>query len=144
MHPAMQALIKTKWELFGRLGASGGFLVHFIYVCLWTLLAVTLPRDANYYTKKHWRLYWRLPLEVLSVFMTFYFILKVSYSSWQLCEFLIVSPEGKIYIWPYFEWVSFGPWWNPFNTFNGHIFPQLITWSGCLFLIATVSESDLN
>ena len=54
-HPAMQELIKTKWRLFGRLGASGAFTFHFAYVCLWTVLAVTLPRDGAYYTKDHYR-----------------------------------------------------------------------------------------
>ena len=76
MHPAMQQLIKAKWHLFGKYGASAQFIFHLAYVVIWTLLAVFLPRDGNFY--ENGGVYWRLPLEILSVVLTFYFIISVS------------------------------------------------------------------
>lgn len=76
MHPVMQNLIKEKWNTFGRLGAIISASIHFIYIMIWTMLAIFIPRDKKYYggTGK----YWRIPLELLGVLLTLYFIFLVS------------------------------------------------------------------
>ena len=84
MHPVMQRLIKTKWEMYGQFGASVVFIIHFSYVLIWTLLGIFLPRDMDYYSTDTITggAYWRLPLEILNVVVTICFIMKV----WPLLE----------------------------------------------------------
>eukprot|EP00111_Clytia_hemisphaerica_P011884 TCONS_00034914-protein len=73
MHPVMQRLIKEKWNKFGRFGAIIAASIHLIYIMIWTMLAIFIPRDGNYYGGSE--KYWRIPLELMGVLMTLYFIL---------------------------------------------------------------------
>ena len=76
MHPVMQHLIKEKWNQFGKFGAIIAAGIHFTYIMIWTFLAIFIARDGNYYDGTD--AYWRIPLELLGVLMTMYFILMVS------------------------------------------------------------------
>ena len=75
MHPVMQQLIKQKWNKFGKLGALLGAFIHIIYIMIWTWLAIFLPRGNESYYKKG--IYWKIPIELIAVLLTFYFIFKV-------------------------------------------------------------------
>lgn len=77
MHPVIQQLITTKWEQFGQYSVVFKMSVYLTYLVVWTVLAGLLPDDGDYYSKKDNRLYWRLPLEVLCIVLTFYFLVKV-------------------------------------------------------------------
>ena len=57
-------------------GAVIAASIHFFYIMVWTLLAVFLPRNGKYYDDGIW---WKIPLELLGVVLTLYFILKVCY-----------------------------------------------------------------
>ena len=74
----MQHLIQQKWNQFGRLGAIIAASIHFLYIMIWTMLAIFIPRDKNYYGGAD--KYWRIPVEILGVVMTLYFILTVNIS----------------------------------------------------------------
>lgn len=76
MHPVMQNLIKEKWNTFGRLGAIIAASIHFVYIMIWTMLAIFIPRDGTYYDGTE--AYWRIPVELMGVLLTLYFILTVS------------------------------------------------------------------
>lgn len=76
MHPVMQQLIKEKWNKFGKWGAVIDASIHFFYILIWTFLGIFLPKDGKYYSKP--RIYWSLPLELLGVLLTLYFLLHVS------------------------------------------------------------------
>lgn len=73
MHPVMQRLIKEKWHHFGRFGAIIAAGIHLLYIMIWTMLAIFIPRDGDYYGGSN--KYWRIPLELLGVLLTLYFIL---------------------------------------------------------------------
>ena len=74
MHPVMQQLIRTKWNLFGKVGAAIEFTIHLIFCIVWTVLGIFLNRNGDYYGTGA---YWRIPIESFGVCITFFFILKV-------------------------------------------------------------------
>lgn len=83
MHPVMQQLIKQKWNKFGKWGAVIDAGIHFLYILIWTILGIQLPKAdgdtvPEYYSAP--RLYWSIPLEVFGVLLTLYFLLHVSNS----------------------------------------------------------------
>lgn len=82
----MQQLIKTKWNLFGKLGAIIEFSIHLVFCVVWTVLGVFDPRDGDYYEENEGK-YWRIPTEALGVFIAFIFILKVSFLFSNFFEF---------------------------------------------------------
>ncbi len=60
MHPVMQRLIGVKWQMYGKWGAIVDLVLNLIYTILWTVLAVTLPKQGeNLYSplkSNAWRL----------------------------------------------------------------------------------------
>ena len=92
MHPVMQQLIKTKWLLFGRLGASVEFIIHLIFCIVWSVLGILLPRDGLYYGKDG--INWRVPVEIFGVFLTLFFILKVRFANILLSVLFKFSLKG--------------------------------------------------
>jgi len=87
MHPVMQRLIKEKWNQFGRFGAIIAAGIHFVYIMIWTFLAIFIARDGKHYEGTD--IYWRMPLELIGVLLTLYFILMVSLTPFSF-------PVGKI------------------------------------------------
>ena len=78
MHPVIQQLIRTKWEQFGQYKVVFKISVYLLYLSLWTILAGLLPENpGDIYTTKANTVYWRLPLEVLCMGLTLYFLIKV-------------------------------------------------------------------
>ena len=78
MHPVMQQLISTKWDLFGKWASIFAAGFHFVYIMIWTWLAIFLPSDGKTFYKPISKYWWRLCLELLGCLMTLYFIAKVS------------------------------------------------------------------
>lgn len=71
----MQQLIKTKWNLYGKIGSVIGASIHLLYIMIWTSLAIVLPGDGNYYGGGNW---WRIPIELIGVLMTLIFVARVN------------------------------------------------------------------
>lgn len=78
MHPVMQQLIKTKWNLYGKIGSVIGASIHLLYIMIWTSLAIVLPGDGNYYGGGNW---WRIPIELIGVLMTLIFVARQIWES---------------------------------------------------------------
>lgn len=78
MHPVFRKLIDVKWRRFGKTRCLLQVALHVIFVIIWTIVGVTLPRDYQYYQpiKERW---WNVVLESIVVLWTFYFIFLVSY-----------------------------------------------------------------
>ncbi|XP_065664110.1 transient receptor potential cation channel subfamily A member 1 [Hydra vulgaris] len=74
MHPVMQEMIKQKWNQFGKFGALLTAFIHITYIMIWTWLGIFLPRGKEGYYKNG--VYWKIPIELIAVLMTFFFIIK--------------------------------------------------------------------
>ena len=70
MHPVFQRLITVKWDYFGRRGAWFQAFISFLFVLVWTILGVTLPREPSEFYSPLSATSWRLALGILGVLMT--------------------------------------------------------------------------
>ena len=79
MHPVFRKLIDVKWRRFGKMRCLLQVALHVIFVVIWTIVGVSLPRDYKYYEpiKERW---WNITLESIVVLWTLYFIFLVSLS----------------------------------------------------------------
>jgi len=73
MHPVFRKLIDVKWRRFGKMRCLLQVALHVIFVVIWTIVGVSLPRDYKYYEpiKERW---WNVTLESIVVLWTLYFI----------------------------------------------------------------------
>nr|AOR07029.1 transient receptor potential channel-like protein [Saccoglossus kowalevskii] len=74
IHPVIQQLIKTKWKRFGRRGAWKQTILNFIFIMLWTVIGVTLPKDSDQYNFP--LAIWRVILEALALAFTLFQIIQ--------------------------------------------------------------------
>ena len=47
MHPVMKRLIRVKWDFFGKKGARMDLVLNIVFACLWTILGITMPLQAD-------------------------------------------------------------------------------------------------
>ena len=82
LHPVFRELIRIKWKLFARFEHIKQMCIQFLFVILWSIIGLTTPVDAtSEYTKKSIISVWyRVPLEILGVLLTLYFIYQVHIS----------------------------------------------------------------
>ena len=66
----MKRLIDVKWQKFGRQGAVSNLGLNLIYAILWTILAVTSPKDGDELYLPWSRKAWRLVISVVVCLMT--------------------------------------------------------------------------
>ncbi|XP_071807122.1 uncharacterized protein [Asterias amurensis] len=73
-HPVIKRLLHVKWVKFGRRGACIQALLNFIFILLWTVVAVTLRED----NLERYNLpadTWRIVIWILSLLITVYMII---------------------------------------------------------------------
>ena len=70
MHPVFQRLITVKWNYFGRRGAWFQAFVSLLFVVVWTVLGVTMPRKTSELYAPLKTASWRIALGALGVLMT--------------------------------------------------------------------------
>ncbi|XP_033645157.1 uncharacterized protein LOC117304686 isoform X3 [Asterias rubens] len=73
-HPVIKRLLHVKWVKFGRRGACIQALINFVFILLWTVVAVTLREDKL----ERYNLpadTWRIVIWILSLLITVYMII---------------------------------------------------------------------
>ncbi|XP_070555880.1 transient receptor potential cation channel subfamily V member 3-like isoform X2 [Ptychodera flava] len=73
IHPIFQELISLKWRKYGRLGAWKQTIMNLIFILLWTVIGVTLPKDSDQYNFP--QDIWRVVLEATALAFTLYLII---------------------------------------------------------------------
>uniref|UniRef100_H2ZZT3 Si:ch73-193i2.2 n=1 Tax=Latimeria chalumnae TaxID=7897 RepID=H2ZZT3_LATCH len=71
MHPVVLQLIEVKWMQYGKLGTWILLLLNFLFILLWTFVAISTalvrPEDSPYVFPQDW---WRVFIIVLALFLT--------------------------------------------------------------------------
>eukprot|EP00111_Clytia_hemisphaerica_P019381 TCONS_00057216-protein len=77
MNPVILRLIAIKWQLYGNYRTGLSTAINLLYTILWTALGITMPRDdvTAYYSPLSDNI-WRICLEVISLILAVYFIVK--------------------------------------------------------------------
>ena len=70
MHPVMQRLIAVKWKMYGKWGAVQDLVLNLLYTILWTILAVSLPKQGRDLYLPIAENSWRLVIGILLVIYT--------------------------------------------------------------------------
>eukprot|EP00794_Sanderia_malayensis_P014065 gene14065-15531_t len=73
MHPVFRKLIEVKWNQFGQKRCLIQVVTQFLFVVIWTIVGVTLPRNRKYYEPISTR-WWNVTLESIAVVWTIYYI----------------------------------------------------------------------
>ena len=76
MHPVFRKLIDVKWSKFAKKRCLLQVAQQFLFVILWTIVGVTLPRDYKYYKPISDR-WWNITLESIVLIWTAYYVTVV-------------------------------------------------------------------
>jgi len=78
LHPVFKRLLNVKWNTFARRKHMIHLFWQFLFVLLWSVIAITTPvKSVSEYSKPFRDVWWRVILESIVVLMTLTFIVQV-------------------------------------------------------------------